>query len=382
MRTRVFQLEAFFEKYEHLPNMNVLGASDAETSTVNDLLALARGKLDLGKTRLAYEEVKGRKDLRDVIAKSYKRAKISRDNVLVTVGATEAILLALHTLVRPGDRALVCWPAYQALEEMVEAAGGEVIRYKYLVNARQNGFAPDLDTVHAALSSKPRPKVLIINTPHNPTGHAISGTALRKILALARRSATRVIVDEVFSGIRVGSRKPVPSALELAKNAIIIGSLSKVYGLPGLRVGWLAGPKDFIEEAKNLRFYTSLTPPSVVQLLGKIALQNRRRILARTQQNVDQNYRYVQKWLKHRGHLFDWVEPQGGLVMLLKLKAADGDAKFAELLARRQKVLLIPCSVGFGMSGDSLRLGLGGPREQFRDGLRKVDLLLESGAWH
>jgi aspartate/methionine/tyrosine aminotransferase len=373
MHPKIFQLEATFEKYENIKGMNVLGASDAEPLTVQQLLRMAHPPLSLHTLTLNYGDVKGLDKLREAVAKSYSR---KTENVLITVGASEAIFLALHTLLEKGDRALVCKPAYQSLSEMASAAGAKVIEYEYL---EQRQFAPDLEKLQKSLKRKPAPRVLVINSPHNPTGQVLDQTTLKELLALARRVGTQVIVDEVFRGVVIESPAVVPSAVALDRKAIIIGSLSKVYGLAGLRVGWLVGPKEFIRACINLRYYTSLVPPSIVQQLAVVALQNRNSILAKTQHNVTTNYSYAKRWLTANNDIVDWIPPQGGLVMLLKIKANNNTAKFAGQLATRCKVFLVPCSTGFNMPEGYLRLGLGGAPAEFRQGLTLFGDYLRTG---
>lgn len=379
MQFKTFGLERTFAKYEHLPGMNVLGASDAQSLTVQELLEMSRAPVDLNKLNLGYGDTKGLYELRQAVAESYEVESIRAENVLITVGASEAILLALHTLLKPGDSALVCKPAYQGLYEMAAAAGARVIKYDYV---EKKGFAPDLDRVRRALRRKPAPKLLILNTPHNPTGHSLDEASLKELLDLAREVGTRVLVDEVFSGVLIESTERVRSAVVLDREAIIIGCLSKVYGLPGLRVGWLVGPKQFIKQCIDLRYYTVLVPPSIVQQLGKIAVENRCSIITRTQSNVTVNYKYARSWLSaHRKHL-SWCAPQAGVVMLLrlkKLKRGIDTATFAGQLAEKCKVFLVPCTSGFDMAEGYLRLGLGGAPAKFREGLAVFSSYLRTG---
>ena len=142
--------------------MNVLGASDAEPLTVQQLLRMAHPPLSLRTLRLNYGDVKGLDKLREAVAKSYSRKSVQTENVLITVGASEAIFLALHTLLSPGDRALVCKPAYQSLSEMASAAGAKVIEYEYL---EKRQFAPDLEKLHQLLKRKLAPRVLCNQQP-------------------------------------------------------------------------------------------------------------------------------------------------------------------------------------------------------------------------
>jgi aspartate/methionine/tyrosine aminotransferase len=377
VQPNLFKLEAIFEEFEHVKGMNVLGASDAEAFSVNELLKIAGSNFDLGNVVLGYGDVKGLDGLRCAVAASYGDPNISHDNVLITVGASEAIVLALHSLIRPGDKALVCRPAYQSLYEMAAVAGANVIEYHY----RGKEFAPDLAKVRKALAEKPAPTVLVLNSPHNPTGHVLGDRTLHELLNEAKEKGTRVIVDEVFLGISIGPSKPGTSAACLDSEAIAIGSLSKVYGLPGLRVGWLVGSQDVIQKCKELRYYTSLSPPSLVQQLGKIAISARSALLARTQSNVNRNYKFALGWLDAHRRFFEWVEPQGGLVMLIKLRKPARTLQFVRELAERHKVFLVPGKEGFGLPEGYLRLGLGGNPKKFRQGLDVTGAYLRSSSY-
>jgi aspartate/methionine/tyrosine aminotransferase len=364
MKPKLFKLEAIFEDYEHVGGMNVLGASDVETLTLGKLLQLSSRPRKLNDIRLGYDDVKGRESLRTLVAKCYREANLSARNVLITVG-------------KPGDRALVCHPAYQGLYEMVLTAGAKVIRYNYV---DRNYFEPDLDRVRKILKQSP-PKVLVLNSPHNPTGKVLDKATLNDLLSRAKAVKTRVISDEVFQGIRIDRSVEVQSAINLSSEAVVIGCLSKVYGLAGLRIGWLVGPADFIDECKRLRYYTSLAPPAVVQQLAEVALKKGKELVRRGQQNVDQNYSCSMKWLQSHDKFFDWVPPQGGTVMLLRLKLSLNTEAFARNLAETCGVFLVPCTSAFEMKGRYLRLGLGGNPKKFKQGLDTVSQYLRQRKW-
>jgi aspartate/methionine/tyrosine aminotransferase len=370
MRPKLFKLEDIFEDYEQETDMNVLGASDAATFTVKELLNFS-GEETLLDESLGYHDVKGEYQLRKAVADTYPNGRVKAENVLITQGASEAILLALHALLDPGDRALVCAPAYQALPEMAEAAGAEVIPYAY----REHEFEPDLELVRRELRGSAPPKVLVLNTPHNPTGRLLDTDELKELLSLAEAVGTRIVSDEVFSGILINATEPVPSLAELDSQSVVINCLSKVYGLAGLRIGWIVGPEEFITECKRLRYYTTLAPPNLVQRLGGAALRSKSRILERTQRIVTQNYAFALNWLKAHGELFEWNVPQAGMVMLLKLQSLkqQGETeRFARDLAESRKVFLVPCRTGFGMSEGYLRLGLGVEPAKFKEGLETL----------
>jgi aspartate/methionine/tyrosine aminotransferase len=364
-----FNLEVIFEQFEREPNMLVLGASDASNLTVQELFDLCGCSVNIPSIRLKYGDVRGELRLREAVAKSYQAEYLATENILITVGASEAIFIAVHILVQPGDRVLVCDPAYQPLASVASAAGALVETYSYLESRH---FAPDLESICERLRGSPV-KLLILNTPHNPTGQAFSETAMRQLLTVSKEAGTTVLVDEVFHGIWHGSTQPVPSAVTLAPDTVVIGSLSKIYGLSGLRVGWLAGPRSIIDACRRMRHYTTVAPPLIVQDLGAIAVENREKCLMRTRTIVAENYKYVRNWLDKHKHLFEWVEPQAGLVMLVKLKHQDSTDQFARELAKEKKVFLVPCSTTFNMPEGYLRLGLGTDHDVLVQGLQKLE---------
>jgi aspartate/methionine/tyrosine aminotransferase len=373
MHPKLFELEAFFERFEHQPEMIVLGASDVESYKVDDLLKLPGEKLNLTDIALHYDRVTGNKELRHEVAKSYG---LPDERILITSGASEAILLAMHAELSPGTTALVCHPAYQGLAEMAETAGATVDRYEY---RDAHGFAPDLELIRQRLDQSP-PKLLLLNSPHNPTGQVLSEADLKDLFNRAHAAGTRVVVDEVFHGIWI-NHAPVPSATQLSQDVVVIGCLSKVYGLPGLRIGWLAGPEEFITRCKELRYYTSLTPPSVVQQLGEIAVRHKDEVLKRGRTNVAANYKYAVEWLKSHSESFDYVEPQGGTVMLIKFIPPVDTTIFAERLAGSHNVFLVPCPLTFETPEGYLRLGLGLNPGDFVKGLDGLDAYLAQEGW-
>lgn len=373
-----FDLEVIFEEYEHQPDMLVLGASDASNLAVHELFDLCQSTVDVSKTRLEYGDVRGEFRLREAVARSYEAQTITADHVLITVGASEAIFLVMQVLVQSGDRVLVCDPAYQPLASVPEAVGGLVETYAYDERA---SFTPDVDGILTRLRRSPRIKVLVLNNPHNPTGQTISEDFLRQLLEVAKETETTVLADEVFRGVSHSSNPVVSSALTLDPDTVVIGSLSKVYGLSGLRVGWLAGPRRIIDACRRMRHYTTIAPPLIVQDLGAIAVENSPKVLGRTRTIVAQNYIYVKNWLERHREVFGWVEPQAGLTMLLKLKREVNTDGFVRELANEKKVFLIPCSTTFGMSEGYLRLGLGTDHNVLTSGLSQLSDFIVAKGW-
>lgn len=374
MRPPLFKLEAFFEEYEFAQDMISLGSSDARTLTIGELLTLADESFVLSDIPLSYKDVKGDESLRAAIAEMYQPAEITAENVLITTGASEAIFLAFYALLEPRDVALICRPVFQSVREVPLMIGATLGFYDYVAH---DDFRPNLAVVHDELGGPSPPKLLFINTPHNPTGRAIGATDLRALLDEARAAGVSVVINEMYSGVWLPSSNPIPSALTFDSGAIVIAGLSKVFGLGGLRIGWLIGPKNFIKKCKEWRFYTTLAPPAVLQELGEIAVRNRAAILQRTQRAVQQNYEMALRWLDDRKGDFETVVPDAGQLMLIRLKRDIDTEQFARELAAKASVLLIPCTTCFDMPKGYLRLGLGMEPSRFKEGLDRLSNFLK-----
>ena len=242
----LFRLEALFEEYEHVSDMLVLGSSDARTRTIGELLEMSQESL-LPETRLSYTEPRGEPALRDSIAARHQRP---REDVLITTGANEAIFLLLHSILSAGDRALVCSPGYQSISEMARHAGATLDTYDY---PEGEDFRPNANAIAARIASAAQPFTCVfLNSPHNPTGRVLTNSALDLILQVAAASGTRVIVDEVMSGIFASEAMRASSVSIRSHSAIAIGSVSKSFGLGGLRVGWIVAPPDVIDRCHPL----------------------------------------------------------------------------------------------------------------------------------
>jgi aspartate/methionine/tyrosine aminotransferase len=377
MKPERFALEAIFEEYEHAAGMLVLGASDASSPTVEELVTLCDAPVSFDAVRLAYGDVKGDIALREAIAHSYNPA-LNPEQVLVTIGGSEAIFVAMHALLESGNVALVITPAYQPLRSVPLAIGATVEKHQF--RQRQDlTFDVDVGTLLRRIEQE-RPSLLVLNTPHNPTGHVLDEASLRMILGTARTAGTKVLVDEVFAGIWLDGTPPVPSALTLDETVVVVGSLSKTFGLSGLRLGWLAGRQTTLEACREMRHYTTIAPPLLVQTLASLAVTNRERLMARTYDIVSKNRRIAAGWLAEHREAFDWVEPRGGLVMLLRLRLPIEAQVFSHDLARKKSVFLVPCDSTFGMA-KYLRLGLGIAPHVFEEGLARITEYLKEKSW-
>lgn len=347
-----FRIERFFAQHEFtVPHL--LGVSDCETRTVGDLLALEPGALDeLMSLRLGYTESPGHPALRAAIADFLDG--LSPDDVVVHNAGVEAVLTAALAVLERGDHAVVHHPGYQAQRTAAAIAGARVSRWW----ARpENGWAPDLDAL-ADLLDEPGTRLLVLTTPHNPTGYHFDEATFRDILALAEARGVVVLADEAYRGSEYDPARRLPPAAALSDTAISLGLVSKGLGLPGLRIGWLATRdarlRDAITAAKD---YTSICSSAPSELLATVALRHRRTLLDETRSLLTRNLAVLRAFMARHDDRFDWVPPRAGPVTFPSLRDGNAD-DFARRARDEADVLVVPGSV-FDASSSEIRIGFG-----------------------
>lgn len=363
MKLAVFRQEEFFEDYEFSCEL-MLALSGAEPMTAAELEQLVGGRPDLD-SELGYTPSSGYPELRDAIAALNPPAE--RENVMVTVGAIEALLILCNLLLDPGDEVVCLWPAYQPLYELARGAGGNV---RFVELQPGDDFAIDLGAIEDSVG--PRTKAVLLNVPHNPTGQTVQPEDLQE---LARRLAplgVHLIVDEVFREMR--SAHP-PSAWDGQDNLIVIGSMSKSYALPGLRIGWLVANSELVVKARQFRKYTSLNPGSRDQLWALAALDHRAEVLARTWKLTEDGADLATRWIADRPEDFELTAPPAGGLFFPRLRHAVPTLDFCAELVHDTGVLLAPGSVCYETEGH-LRLGVATP--QLAAGLDRLGDWLDS----
>lgn len=348
MKLAVFRQEEFFEDYEFSCEL-MLALSGAEPMTAAELEQVVGGRPGLD-SELGYTPSSGYPELRDAIAALNPPAE--RDNVMVTVGAIEALLILHNLLLDPGDEVVCLWPAYQPLYELARGAGADV---RFVALEQGDDFAIDLGAIEDSVG--PRTRVVLLNVPHNPTGQTIPPADLRE---LARRLAplgVHLIVDEVFREMRPGHP---PSAWDGQDNLIVIGSTSKSYALPGLRVGWLVANPELVVKARQFRKYTSLNPGARDQLWALAALEHRDAVLERTWALTEDGAELATRWIADHPDDFELVAPPAGGLFFPRLRHELPTLDFCARLVHDTGVLLAPGSVCYESEG-FLRLGVATP---------------------
>lgn len=364
-----FQLERWMTKYEVNVTWDIAesGIYPMSTREILELLPAEERERELNRLldlRLGYSEACGSAELRGLIAATYEQT--SPDNILVTTGAIEANFLLFNELLAAGDQVVAVSPAYQQLHSVARAIGCDVAPWK----ARDNGgFHFELDDLRALVT--PRTRMIVVNTPHNPTGATLSAEQLREIYALAEEIDAWVLSDEAYRWLDLPGSSPLaPSMRNLGPRAISTGTFSKPFGLPGLRIGWIAAPEDIVRRCWGLRDYISLSPGKLNDALAVIAFRHRDQIVERTRRIVAENLPFAARWFAENADLVSWTPPRGGILALMKYQLDLPSLEIANRLAEDYSVMLAPGSA-FGYEG-YLRIGVGNTPENFAEGLRQT----------
>ena len=332
-----------------------------------DLLPTAERETELDRLlnlRLGYSEACGSAELRSLLAGTYENT--SPDEILVTTGAIEANFLLLNELLSAGDRVVAVSPAYQQLHSVAKAIGCDVALWTL---RDDGGFHFDLDDLRALAT--PGTRMIVINTPHNPTGAMLSEQDLREIYALAEEIDAWVLSDEAYRWLDLPGSPPLaPPMRNLGPRAISTGTFSKPFGLPGLRIGWIAAPEDVVRRCWGLRDYISLSPGKLNDALAVLAFRHRNQIVERTRQIVAENLPFAERWFAENEDLVSWTPPRGGILALMKYQLDLPSLEVANLLAEDYSVMLAPGSA-FGYEG-YLRIGVGNSPAIFAEGLRQT----------
>lgn len=381
MNIQPFHTERFFAAHE-FSAPHILCASDCESLTVDELLQLAGASWEsLGRLRLGYTESQGAPALRERIADLYASASA---NQIIGLGAPEeGIFITLHAILEPDDEVIVLTPCYDSLVNVAEYLGCHVIRWM-LVEAdepaegpcacpepAERGWRLDLDALERLVT--PRVKLVILNFPHNPTGYLPSRDEWQAIVRIVERAGAWLFSDEMYRGLEYDPGARLPSACDLYERAITLAGLSKTYGLPGLRVGWLALQDGSLRDRiLGWKDYTTICASAPSEALAQIALQVGDKLAARNRRIIQDNLNLAEPFFARWQTVFRWNRPQAGSVALAGLRGQSA-REFSDRLAAEQGVLLLP-STGLGFGDGHVRFGLG--RLSFPAGLEQLNRYL------
>jgi aspartate/methionine/tyrosine aminotransferase len=362
---RPFALEVFFSKWEFTARHH-LCASDMQSMTLSELLALAdaQDRAAWDALYLGYTETWGSPGLRETIAGTYD--SVAAAEILTFVGAQEGIFAAMHALLGPDDHAITIIPNYQS----VESVPLSICETTGVALDSERGWELDLGELRDAI--RPNTRVICINFPHNPTGKVISRGTLDELISLCRERGVYLFSDEVHRLIERRPETTLPQVADIYERGISLGVMSKAYGLPGIRVGWVAcRDAEVLRRMERMKHYTSICGSVPSELLARIALKARERILARNRSLIVKNLTMLEAFFAEHSDLFEWYLPDGGCIGFPRYLGPEGVEAFTRNLVEQSGVLLLPASVYRSDLGptplDRFRIGYG--RDNMEEGL-------------
>jgi aspartate/methionine/tyrosine aminotransferase len=354
---RDFALEVYFSKWEFAARYNLTG-SDGENMSLRELLALAtpEDRAEYENVSLGYTETFGAPALRAEIARTYDT--VGPEHLLCFAGAEEAIYAAMHVLLGADDHAIVITPNYQAAET-VPLSICEVTGVPLDI---ERNWDLDMDLLRSAL--RPNTKLISINFPNNPTGKILPRAAFDAVVAICRERGIWLFNDEVYRLIERDPGRRLPQAVDAYERGISLNVMSKAYGLAGLRIGWLAcKDRSMLVRFEHFKHFLSICNSAPSEVLARIALKARDKILDRNRAVVRANLEVLNAFFADYRHLFDWRVPDGGCIGFIRYKGAEGVEEFTRRLVEEAGVLFLPSSLYRSELGpvpaDCLRVGFG-----------------------
>lgn len=364
MQIKPFELERWQSVWENRVELNI-SESGVHPLSLAELVDDAEALHNLLALRQGYPQTNGSEELRSRIAALYPGARA--ENVLVTCGGSEANFVSTWALIEPGDEVVFMTPNYMQIAGVAPAFGASMKRLYLRENCH---WAFDPDDLKRVVTGKTR--MIAICNPNNPTGAVLDTESRNSIIAAASKVGAWILADEVYRGAEFDGHE-TPTFWGTYDRVLCTAGLSKAYGLPGLRTGWVVGPAEMVERLWGYHDYTSIGPTVLSDRLASIALEPKRRgwILNRTRAILNQNYPSLKLWLDSHADRFSHVPPKAGAIAWVGLRRGENSVQIAEELRARKSVLIVP---GEQLGMDSfLRFGFGGDVAQLRQALSLFD---------
>jgi len=365
MKIKDFGVEIHMNAYENDCTYN-LAETCVSSMTLAELMELTEGKekilSEIVGLRLSYGHIEGSPDFKRNIASLYKSA--NEKNIVTTHGAIGANHLVLQTLVEPGDETISILPTYQQLYSIPESVEANV---RILPLSAENKFLPDLELLAEYMTDKVR--IVCINNPNNPSGSVMDREYLEKIVEIVNPYGAYILCDEVYRGLTHEGDNLTASIFDLYDKGVSTSSMSKVFSLAGLRLGWIVAPEDVIERVNRHRDYNTISCGVIDDYLAALALKHKDKIFARSLEIVRNNLKILDDWINSEPN-FSYTKPKGGTTAFLKLNLDMPSEEFCQRLLKETGVLLVP-GAAFDMEG-YVRIGYAYEPVLLKTGLEKI----------
>lgn len=363
MAIELFEMERMQSTWENVVEFD-MSESGVRPLTLRELVEMGFDLEAFLDEPLGYSQSNGTPELRERLAALYPGA--TADHVEVTNGTSEANYLIALSQVRAGDDVAIQVPNYMQMPGVARSLGANVRTFRL---RQEDGWEPDWDEFERAVTSGTR--LVYLSNPNNPTGAVLSDAAMQRTVRRCESTGAWLLADEVYLGAEI-DRPRTPSFWGMSDRVIVTSGLSKAYGIPGVRVGWIVGPREVVSSCWTQHDYLTIGPNKMSDRIARVAVEphTRERCYARTREILRRNLPIARKWVaEFRGHV-TWREPQAGAICLLKYDANLPSLELAERVRLNQSTLIVPGS-HVGLEG-YVRIWLGGREAFLREGLRRI----------
>jgi aspartate/methionine/tyrosine aminotransferase len=369
LKIEQFEMERMQSTWENLVEMD-MSESGVRPVSLREMAEMGLDLESILSMPLGYSQSNGTIPLRETLALQYPGA--TADHIEVTNGTSEANYILALTLLRPGDHVAFQVPNYMQYGGIPGSLGATVNRFRLCLD---RNWEPDWEEFDRAVTRQTR--LVYVSNPNNPTGSILSLEAMRRMVARCEEVGAYLLADEVYLGAEIHCPR-TPSFWGMSDRVIVTSGLSKAYGIPGVRIGWIAGPPDVVAECWSQHDYLTIGPNKISDAVARVAVmpENRERLYARTRAILQHNLPIMREWVEGFGGLLAFREPQAGALCLVRYHSAMPSYELCERIRVKQSVLIVP-GIHLGLEG-CLRLWLGGKPEFLKEGLRRVGAELSS----
>jgi aspartate/methionine/tyrosine aminotransferase len=369
MRIENFEMERMQSTWENVVEMD-MSESGVRPVSLRELAAMGLDLDAILDMPLGYSQSNGTVALREGLAALYPGS--TPDHIEVTNGTSEANYLLALALLREGDEVAFEVPNYMQYGGVPASLGATVRRFSLRI---EDNWEPDWEEFHRAVT--PKTRLVYLSNPNNPSGAVLSHSAMQRIVDRCEQTGAYLLADEVYLGAEIHCER-TRSFWGMSDRVIVTSGLSKAYGIPGVRIGWIVGPPGVIAECWTQHDYLTIGPNKISDAVACIAVQsqNREKLYARTRSILQHNLPMMREWADGCGGFLTFREPHAGALCLMQYHSRTPSYELAERVRVNQNVLIVPGS-HLGLEG-FLRLWLGGKPEFLTEGLRRIRIELSA----
>jgi aspartate/methionine/tyrosine aminotransferase len=367
MKIDLFEMERMQSTWENLVEFD-MSESGVRPVTLRELAEMGLDLDAMLAMPLGYSQSNGTIPLREELAQVYHNT--TPDHIEVTNGTSEANYLLALTLLRAGDEVAFQVPNYMQYGGVPKSLGARVNTFRLRID---RDWEPDWDEFERAVN--PKTRLVYVSNPHNPTGSVLSRDAMCRMVERCQQVGAYLLADEVYLGAEIECPR-TPSFWGMSDRVIVTSGLSKAYGIPGVRIGWIVGPPDVVAECWSQHDYITIGPNKISDMVARVAVRNREKLYARTRDILQQNLPTMREWVADFAGFLAFREPKAGALCLMRYGSPTPSYELCERIRVNQSVLIVP-GAHLGLEG-YIRVWLGGRPEFLREGLRRIGIELRA----